>query len=66
MRRPRQLSTYLLRLQDAATAEAELLAVTGVAEAAVIREEGIAYLKVEKHILDEQKLLSFASSPTQH
>lgn len=61
MSRPKHLSTYLLNIgQDNDLSEQDLLAVTGVAEAAIIAEEGVAYLKVEKHILDEQKLLSFA------
>ena len=63
MRKPRQLSTYLLNLGEHFTVdEAALIAIPGVAEAAIIAEEGIAYLKVERHILDEEKLLSFAGS----
>jgi predicted MFS family arabinose efflux permease len=63
MRRPRQLSTYLLSLGgNLGVSEADLIAVPGVVEAAIIAEEGIAYLKVERHILDEEKLLSFAGS----
>ncbi len=63
MRKPRQLSTYLLNLGDnSGVSEHQLIAVPGVVEAAIILEEGIAYLKVERHILDEQKLLSFADS----
>ena len=65
MRRPRALSTYLLHVGRQAPDEATLLAVSGVVEAAIIREDGIAYLKVEKRILDEQKLLSFASAQSQ-
>jgi len=33
--------------------------VTGVKEVAIAVEEGVAYLKVDKHTLDESKLLSF-------
>ena len=63
MRKPRQLSTYLLNLGEHFTVdEATLIAIPGVAEAAIIAEENIAYLKVERHILDEEKLLSFAGS----
>ena len=44
----------------------KLIAVDGVVEATLIddeNEEGlVAYLKVEKRILDEEKLLSLASS----
>jgi len=61
MKKPRQLSTYLLNLEgNTSIREEQLLAIPGVAEAAIIVEDGIAYLKVEKHILDEEKLLSFA------
>ncbi len=63
MKKPRQLSTYLLNLGgNSAVSEEQLLAIPGVAEAAIIVEDGIAYLKVEKHILDEEKLLSFAGA----
>lgn len=63
MRNPRQLSTYLLNLEgNTSVDEATLISVAGVVEAAIIAEEGVAYLKVERHILDEQKLLSFAGS----
>ena len=60
MKKPRHLSTYLMRVAD--TDEQTLLAIAGVVEAAIVREEGVAYLKVEKNILDEEKLLSFAVS----
>jgi len=63
MRKPRQLTTYLLNLEgNSRVSEDQLIAVPGVVEAAIILEDGIAYLKVERHILDEQKLLSFAGS----
>jgi MFS family permease len=63
MKKPRQLSTYLLNLGgNTGISEEQLLAIPGVAEAAIIVEDGIAYLKVEKHILDEEKLLSFAGA----
>ncbi len=58
MKKPRNLSTYLMKV--AAVNEQDLLAVTGVIEAAIIKEEGVAYLKVQKDILDEDKLLSMA------
>ena len=60
MSRPRHLSTYLLNVrQNLDLTEAQLLTVDGVAEAAISSDEGVAYLKVDKRILDEQKLLSF-------
>ena len=58
MKKPRHLSTYLLPVVD--VSESDLLAIPGVVEAAIIKDEGVAYLKVEKHILDEEKLVSFA------
>jgi MFS family permease len=65
MKKPTYLSTYLLRLKTAGERYAsveQLLAVAGVAEAAIIDSEDstgpVAYLKVEKRILDEEKLLS--------
>lgn len=63
MKKPSYLSTYLLNITD--TTIEQLLAVEGVIEATIIDEENdgkVAYLKVKKSILDEQKLLSLASS----
>ena len=76
MKKPGNLSTYLLNVRDV-TVE-QLLAVEGVVEAALIEEERVAdrddengaenrpvrvaYLKVKKRILDEEKLLSLAAS----
>jgi len=64
MRRPRYLSTYLLNVgvrseNEISGLTRDLAAVTGVAEVSVIADEGVAYLKVEKHVLDDKKLLSF-------
>lgn len=61
MRSPRYLSSHLLQVGIVDAQRARLLAqrftqVRGVAEAVVIGEEGIAYLKVDKHALDEQGL----------
>jgi MFS family permease len=76
MKKPGSLSTYLLNVRDV-TVE-QLLAVEGVVEAALIEEQPVvdwvddkdadnrpltvAYLKVKKRILDEEKLLSLAAS----
>ncbi len=64
MKKPSYLSTYLVNVKDVSIEQ--LLAVDGVVEATLIddeNEEGlVAYLKVEKRILDEEKLLSLASS----
>jgi MFS family permease len=64
MQQPRYLSTYLLNIGVRNESEIsglthELAAVAGVAEVSVIADEGVAYLKVEKHVLDDKKLLSF-------
>jgi MFS family permease len=64
MRQPRYLSTYLLNVgvrseNEISGLTRDLAAVTGVAEVSVIADEGVAYLKVEKHVLDDKKLLSF-------
>ena len=64
MQQPRYLSTYLLNIGVRNESEVsglthELAAVAGVAEVSVIADEGVAYLKVEKHVLDDKKLLSF-------
>ena len=58
MKKPRNLSTYLMNVAD--VTEQNLLAVRGVVEATIIKDEGVAYLKVQKNILDEEKLLSDA------
>lgn len=61
MKQPRQLSTRLIKVavadSDAATDLAsQIIRVTGVTEAVVIAEEGIAYLKIDPDTLDEQAL----------
>ena len=62
MKKPSFLSTYLLNVDDVSVEQ--LLAVEGVVEAALIDDENedglVAYLKVKKRILDEEKLLSLA------
>ncbi|HHJ34811.1 MAG TPA: MFS transporter [Gammaproteobacteria bacterium] len=64
MKKPAYLSTYLLNVSDVSIEQ--LLAVEGVVEASLIEDENesgqVAYLKVKKHILDEEKLLSLAGS----
>ena len=64
MKKPSYLSTYLVKVKDVSVGQ--LLAIEGVVEASLIDDENedgfVAYLKVEKHILDEEKLLSLASS----
>jgi len=67
MREPRLLATRELRVGVQTRDQAEKLArklttVPGVAEAIVIAEEGIAYLKVDPHALDKKQLESFSVS----
>lgn len=55
MREPRYLSSRLLKVGKGVTAEAlttRLLEVPGVAEALVVAEEGVAYLKVDSRAYD--------------
>ena len=66
MRQPRYLSTCLLNVgvrsaSDVPALTRDLAAVAGVVEVAVVADEGVAYLKVEKHVLDDEKLLSFVA-----
>jgi len=65
MQNPRYLSSYLIRIADVTEEQArhmvgELTAVTGVAEAVVIPEDGVAYLKVDLHALDREALKAFS------
>ncbi|MDH5547188.1 MAG: MFS transporter [Gammaproteobacteria bacterium] len=65
MKNPRYLASYMVNIgkvddETARRLVGELTAVTGVAEAVVIAEEGIAYLKVDIHALDKQQLKRFS------
>ena len=64
MKKPGYLSTYLINVDEASVEQ--LLAVDGVVEAALIEDEKqsgtVAYLKVNRRILDEEKLLSLAAT----
>ncbi|NIR61330.1 MAG: MFS transporter [Gammaproteobacteria bacterium] len=66
MRRPSHLASYLLPVGTLGEAEAQALAdrlmhVPGVAEAVVVSEEGVAYLKVDNRRLDEAALREFSA-----
>ncbi|MDQ5910585.1 MAG: hypothetical protein QG599_2682 [Pseudomonadota bacterium] len=66
MREPPYLSSYLLPVDILDEVEARLLTlrlieVPGVAEAAVVADEGVAYLKVDRRTLDEALLRQFAA-----
>ena len=68
MRNPRVVSTQLLKVapegglddSDALALCATLLDIPGVVEAAVVAEDGIAYLKVDHKILDRESLMAYA------
>jgi hypothetical protein len=65
MRNPLALSTHLLNLGEVSEQKAEeltarLLKVAGVAEAVVVAEDGIAYLKVDRRNLDREALRAFS------
>lgn len=67
MRNPRYLASHLLQVgvmeaQQARVLAQRLTSVRGVAEAVVIGDEGVAYLKVDKHALDEQMLAEIVAS----
>lgn len=69
MKSPRYLNSYLINVGEIDPKEAERLAarltqVQGVAEAAVVPEDGVAYLKVDGHALDESALQALI--PTSH
>lgn len=63
MRNPRYLSTYVLRLASINTLndiENRLLSVPGVAEVEIASAEGVAYLRVDRHALNEDELKGIA------
>lgn len=71
MKPPRHLSTLLLNTgpldpEDAHQVSAALCVVPGVAEAVVQGDEGIVYLKVDKHLLDRTALENALILPVPH
>lgn len=61
MRSPRYLTSHMIHVGQVSNSEASHLAtrltrITGVAEAVVIVEDGVAYLKVDRRALDEEAL----------
>lgn len=65
MQSPRYLSSHMINLGKVAEADVPQLVVrltqiTGVAEAVVIPEDGIAYLKVDLHAMDREALQKFS------
>lgn len=70
MKSPRHLSNRLLNVGtcnevDAGHLATRLTQVSGVAEAVVIATEGVAYLKVDRHLLDEAALQELAMAHAQ-
>ena len=67
MKDPRHLSSYLLNIGMISETEAgslaqRLMQVPGVAEAVVITADGVAYLKVDRRILDKTALQEFSTA----
>lgn len=67
MKKPQFNSSYLLKVGNVSENEAQLLvdklmAVVGVAEASVIAEDGIAYLKIDKERVNMEELHQYAIS----
>ncbi|WP_297387559.1 MFS transporter [Acidiferrobacter sp.] len=65
MAEPRYLSSYVLPIkasdtQEASSLQAALTAIRGVADAAVAADEGVAYLKIDRALIDETALRAFA------
>ena len=65
MAEPRYLSSYVLPIkasdtQEANALQAALTAIRGVADAAVAVDEGVAYLKIDRAVIDETELRAFA------
>ncbi len=67
MQQPRYLATQMLKVGNiddhkATQLTQELQTIPGVAEAVVIAKEGVAYLKVDKKVIDQEALLQFSAS----
>jgi MFS family permease len=65
MQHPRYLSSYMIRIAEVSDEQArhlvgKLTAIAGVAEAVVIPQDGIAYLKVDLNALDRERLKAFS------
>ena len=67
MQKPQFSSSYLLKVGNVSETEAQLLVdkllgVAGVAEASVIAEDGVAYLKIDKQRINMEELHQYAVS----
>ncbi len=69
MRAPSYFASRVVRLgagaPDAASLAAALRAVPGVADAVVVAEDGVAYLKVDSNLYDPEKAAAVAGAPLQ-
>lgn len=68
MKNPRYLSSHMINVGEINEAQArhlvaQLTQIKGVAEAVVIPEDGVAYLKVDSHAVDYEELNRFSVSP---
>jgi MFS family permease len=68
MKNPQYFSSYLLNVGRLSTDKAtdmveQLVQIQGVAEAVVIPEDEVAYLKVDRKVLDEKRLREFSATP---
>lgn len=68
MEAPRYVSSYLLNIdaegaRDPGSLRTRLQQITGVVEAVVVPEDGVAYLKVDNQILDKDELKQYAAQP---
>ena len=66
MTQPLKLSSYIYRLEPGVSVDREALTrqlagLAGVAEAVVVAEEGVAYLKVDRRQLDRDPLMAYAA-----
>lgn len=67
MQKPSSLSSYMLNVGRLKAEHVEAMTdrlrrVTGVAEAVIVPEDGVAYLKVDRKLLDEDRLREFSVS----
>ncbi len=70
MRQPPYLSSQLLKVgtmpdEKARQLAQTLLAITGVSEAVVMAQEGVAYLKVDQKALDKDALYAYSLAPVE-
>jgi hypothetical protein len=61
MSQPEKLTSYIYKIKASVAVDSEhlsrqLAGLAGVSEAVVVPEEGVAYLKVDKRLFDEDAL----------